>query len=130
MRITREADYALRIIAMLAGKENQVEARVISEKNDIPYRFTLKILRKMVQAGLIKSYRGVNGGYILNKKPSEISLRTVIEVIDGKIELNKSSEEPEAVENESTQKVHQELYQVQKILSEELDKITFQEFCG
>jgi Rrf2 family protein len=130
MKITREADYALRIVAMLAGKEKQIEARVISEENDIPYRFTLKILRKMVQAGLIKSYRGVNGGYILNKEPSEISLREVIEVIDGKIEINRCLDEPEMCKNTMVSKVHEELTQVQRILSEELDKVTFQEICG
>ena len=55
MKITREADYALRIIAMLADENRQIEAKAIAEKNDIPYRFTLKILRKIVQAGIIKS---------------------------------------------------------------------------
>ena len=49
MKITREADYALRIIAMLADENRQIEAKAIAEKNDIPYRFTLKILRKIVQ---------------------------------------------------------------------------------
>ena len=76
MKITREADYALRIIAMLADENRQIE-QSDCRKNDIPYRFTLKILRKIVQAGIIKSYRGVNGGYVLNKKPSEITLKDV-----------------------------------------------------
>ena len=53
MKITREADYALRIIAMLADENRQIEAKAIAEKNDIPYRFTLKILRKIVQAGIM-----------------------------------------------------------------------------
>ena len=73
---------------MLADENRQIEAKAIAEKNDIPYRFTLKILRKIVQAGIIKSYRGVNGGYVLNKKPSEITLKDVIETIDGKIAIN------------------------------------------
>ena len=99
MKITREADYALRIIAMLADENRQIEAKAIAEKNDIPYRFTLKILRKIVQAGIIKSYRGVNGGYVLNKKPSEITLKDVIETIDGKIAINKCMENPESCKN-------------------------------
>ena len=51
MKITKEADYALRIVAMLAKSGLQIEARVIAEQNGIPYRFTLMILRKIVQAG-------------------------------------------------------------------------------
>ena len=48
MKITKEADYALRIVAMLAQSGKQMEAKTIAERNYIPYRFTLKILRKMV----------------------------------------------------------------------------------
>ena len=127
MKITREADYALRIIAMLADENRQIEAKAIAEKNDIPYRFTLKILRKIVQAGIIKSYRGVNGGYVLNKKPSEITLKDVIETIDGKIAINKCMENPESCKNNGICKVQRKLYKVQKVLADEMSKITFQD---
>ena len=121
MKITREADYALRIIAMLADENRQIEAKAIAEKNDIPYRFTLKILRKIVQAGII------NGGYVLNKKPSEITLKDVIETIDGKIAINKCMENPESCKNNGICKVQRKLYKVQKVLADEMSKITFQD---
>ena len=120
MKITREADYALRIIAMLADENRQIEAKAIAEKNDIPYRFTLKILRKIVQAGIIKSYRGVNGGYVL-------TLKDVIETIDGKIAINKCMENPESCKNNGICKVQRKLYKVQKVLADEMSKITFQD---
>ncbi|MCD8180831.1 MAG: Rrf2 family transcriptional regulator [Firmicutes bacterium] len=126
MKMTREADYAIRIVAMLAMENKQIEAKVIAEKNDIPYRFTLKILRKIVQSGIIKSYRGVNGGYALNKKPSEITLREVIEVIDGKIAINACMENPEICKSTGICSIQKKLYNVQKILTEELEKITFE----
>lgn len=125
MKITREADYALRIVAMLAEENKQIEARIIAEKNDIPYRFTLKILRKIVSSGIIKSYRGVNGGYVLSKKPSEITFRDVVEVIDGKIAINKCFENPEICPNSGDCKIQKRLYLVQKVFSDELDRITF-----
>ena len=127
MRITREADYALRIVAMLSSEGKQLDAKVISERNDIPYRFTLKILRKIVQAGIVKSFRGVNGGYVLNRKPSEITLREVIETIDGKIAINKCFENPENCRNSGTCKVQKKLYGVQKIIASELEKISFED---
>ena len=95
MKITREADYALRIVSMLAFEDSQVEAKAISEQKLIPYRFTLKILRKLVQAGIVKSFRGVNGGYKLNKDVSEITLYEVIETIDGVIDINRCITEPD-----------------------------------
>ena len=88
---------------------------------------TLKILRKIVQAGIIKSYRGVNGGYVLNKKPSEITLKDVIETIDGKIAINKCMENPESCKNNGICKVQRKLYKVQKVLADEMSKITFQD---
>ena len=125
MKITKEADYALRIVAMLARDGAQVEAKVIAEKNDIPYRFTLKILRKIVQAGYLRSYRGVNGGYTLNKKPSEITLRNIIEVIDGEISLNICLSEDGCCSNDDCCVIRRKLQRVQDIVTSELDSITF-----
>ena len=90
MNITREADYALRVVYYLASKDRdlRINAKTISEENDIPVDFLLKILRKLVKAGLIESHRGIRGGYVLNQKPENISLKDVIEVIDGSIFIN------------------------------------------
>lgn len=125
MKITREADYALRIIAMLAEENRQIEAKTLAERNNIPYRFTLKILRKIVQSGIIKSSRGVNGGYVLNRKPSEITLKDVIEVIDGKIAINQCMEDPKSCSQIGVCKIQRKLFTVQKKLQAELSKITF-----
>lgn len=125
MKITKEADYALRIVAMLAKSGQQIEAKVIAEQNGIPYRFTLKILRKIVQAGYLKSFRGVNGGYMLNKKPEEITLRNIIEVIDGEIALNGCLGESGCCANDGSCVIRRKLQQVQDIVTNELDRITF-----
>lgn len=130
MRITREADYALRIIVMLAIEGKQLDAKDISEKNDIPYRFTLKILRKLVQAGIVKSFRGVNGGYVLNRRPSEITMKEVIETIDGKIAINRCFENPDNCKNNGACKVQKKLYGVQTMISDELGKITFEDILN
>lgn len=123
MKITREADYALRIIFMLSKKQKQFEARVIAENNSIPYRFTLKILRKLVQAKLVRSYRGVNGGYILNRPPSEISLFDVMECIDGAINLNRCG--ADAPNDSGAYTINLCLSEVQNKLEGELKKVTF-----
>lgn len=130
MKITREADYALRIVAMLAEEDKQIEAKVIAEENDIPYRFTLKILRKIVQSGIIKSYRGINGGYILNKEPSKISLKDVIEVIDGRIAINKCIEDPKICSQSGVCKLQKKLFRVQKTLANELAEISFEDILN
>lgn len=125
MKITREADYALRIIALLCSEKNHVEAKQIAEKKVIPYRFTLKILRKLVQADIIRSYRGINGGYALNKKPEELTFKTIIEAIDGQIAINRCIEEPEICANAGECNIQKKLLAAQKVFENELEKITF-----
>mgnify|MGYP002552668825 CR=1 FL=1 len=88
MRITHEADYAIRVAYCLALAGEKQCAKDISEATGVTLRFALKILRKLTQSGITKSYKGVAGGYELNHSPSEISLGAIIECIDGPIAIN------------------------------------------
>lgn len=88
MRITHEADYAIRITAYLAMNDRRVGAREIAEQTGVTLRFALKILRKLIQTELVISFKGVNGGYILSKPSNEISFGEIIEMIDGPIQIN------------------------------------------
>lgn len=85
MRITLESDYALRIVAALAAQDGITDAKSLSATTSVTIRFTLKILHKLVQGDLVCSYKGINGGYKLKVSPSEITLKKVIELIDGPI---------------------------------------------
>ena len=49
----------------------------------MPERFLLQILRSLVTHGILKSTRGVDGGYVLLREPSQVSLLDVIEAIEG-----------------------------------------------
>lgn len=88
MRITHEADYAIRIMYCLAKSSDKLNAKQISDESGVPSRFALKILRRLTQASLTLSYKGVTGGYALARPAEEISLGEIIEVIDGPIAIN------------------------------------------
>jgi len=96
MRITLESDYALRILSALAKHEERVDAKTLSEETSVTLQFTLKILHKLVGCELVKSYKGVKGGYCLNVPPEEITLKRVIEHIDGPIAIVRCLESSEA----------------------------------
>ena len=96
MRITLESDYALRILGALAVHEGRVDAKTLSDEISVTQRFTLKILHKLVSTGYVKSYKGVRGGYQLNIPPEEITLKSVIELIDGPIAISRCLESSEA----------------------------------
>ena len=55
MHITRETDYAIRIVYCLANTQGRKDAGTISEEMGVTLRFSLKILHKLVKSGLVKS---------------------------------------------------------------------------
>ena len=89
MRITQEADYALRIICLLAEERRVLDATTVADDAHITPRFALKILRKLVLGGLVRSYKGAGGGYELAQDPAAVSMKDVIELIDGEIAISK-----------------------------------------
>ena len=130
MRITVESGSAIRIILFLAmrGVDVKTGAKMVSENEHIPIRFTLKILRKLKIAGLVCSYRGQSGGYALIKSPEDISLKDVIEIIDGPIVMNRCLGTSGLCQLNRTDicPVHYYLGDIQKKISKELDAVNFQ----
>ncbi len=96
MRITLESDYALRIITALATHDSVVDAKTLADETSVTQRFTLKILHKLVTAGLVISFKGVNGGYKLGESADKITLKQVIELIDGPIMMVRCLESSES----------------------------------
>ena len=96
MRITQESDYALRIITSLARHDDVVDAKTISDETSVTQRFALKILHKLVVGDLVISYKGVRGGYKLKLEPDKITLKQVIELIDGPIMMVRCLESSES----------------------------------
>lgn len=89
MRITQEADYALRITTLLSRSDAPIGASELADKVKAPNRFAMKLLRKLALAGVVTSLRGATGGYKLAMPADKLTVKQVIEVIDGKIEISK-----------------------------------------
>ena len=89
MRITQEADYAIRICIVLDLIGEKTGANEIAEKACITQQFALKILRKLQGQGIVKSYKGAYGGYELAKDAKSLTALEIIEAIDGKVYINK-----------------------------------------
>ncbi len=90
LKITIETEYALRCVLCISSKPDRIfRVSEISENRDIPKSFLAKIMQKLVKAGLIESIRGAKGGFLLAKKPSDITLLDIIEIMEGPILVNK-----------------------------------------
>lgn len=81
MFITRECDYAVRVIRALAGEE-RLSVSEICEKESITAPFAYKILKKLQKARIVKGYRGVHGGYSMNRSLDRLTLYDVYHAID------------------------------------------------
>ena len=128
MRITQEADYALRIVALLASHDSLVDANTIADEAGITQRFALKILRKLAIGDVVVSQKGANGGYRLAKSSEEITLKEIIELIDGEIAISKCLSEEHICSkqgiNKSACKIHLIFDAINHDLVQRLEKIT------
>lgn len=87
MRISKKAEYALRAALILAaaapGRTLQIQE--LAESGAIPVKFLEQILLALKNGGLLRSKRGVGGGYQLDRPPRSISVGEIITIIDGSL---------------------------------------------
>jgi len=130
MLITRRSDYAFRICrALQDGKVHNV--REICDKEEIPKAFAYKILRELEMADLVKSERGNQGGYFLNKNLDELTIYDVASITEEDLAiLHCMKEDCSRNSKELPCKVHMEMERIQKILVEEMKKKTIAEIIN
>jgi len=89
MRVTRKSDYGLRALCTLAHQYNgePVSIGQLSAEHKIPEPFLEKIMQELREHGLVEATHGRGGGYLLRKRPSQISLREIVQALDGPIAL-------------------------------------------
>jgi len=90
VRVSTRGDYACRALLSLAihsEATGPTSVRDIAERTGLPQPYLEQILLALKGAGLVKSKRGVGGGYVLAKPASEIRLSDIISAVDGPITL-------------------------------------------
>lgn len=90
MQLTRAGEYAVKSLIYLAAQQPsaRVMASEVATAEEIPVNFVRKILESLAKTGLVKSYRGAGGGFALGRAADEITIRQVVEAIEGPIALN------------------------------------------
>ena len=89
MRVSTRGDYASRALLSLALHADQAptSVREIAERTALPQPYLEQILLALKGAGLVRSKRGVGGGYVLARAPDEILLSEILAAVDGPITL-------------------------------------------
>lgn len=88
MRISRASTYALLATVQLSDSSSSppIPCSQLAQLGDMPERFLLQVLRNLVNEGLLKSTRGVDGGYRLAKPLTQITMLDIVEAIDGPVQ--------------------------------------------
>ncbi|HEX3318360.1 MAG TPA: Rrf2 family transcriptional regulator [Solirubrobacteraceae bacterium] len=87
LSITTKSPYALQALAELGrtGGTDPVPIGELARRRDIPVQFLEQLFAVLRRAGLLRSQRGVHGGYAFARDPSEISVLEVVELLDGEL---------------------------------------------
>lgn len=87
MRITTQGDYALKCLLRIAqdGKNGPVPISRIVAKEGLPLDYMEQLLLKLKRSRLIKSVRGMRGGYLLNFSPGDITVLRVLQAAGGEV---------------------------------------------
>lgn len=90
MRVSSKGDYACRALLSLtlhADQPGPTSVRDIAERTAIPQPYLEQILLALKGAGLVRSKRGVGGGYVLARPPADIHISDILAAVDGPISL-------------------------------------------
>jgi Rrf2 family protein len=87
MILTRRSDYGLRAAIELARRHNVglLSARQIAQQHGLPVAFVKKLLQALCRAGLVRATVGQQGGYALARSPGKISIRELLETLEGNL---------------------------------------------
>lgn len=134
LHLTKKTDYGLLLLSILANKKTneQISIKTIAKKNKIPFAFLQKIANSLQKSGIIKSERGKYGGHALAKNPKNITIKAVIESLEGQISIAQCTCTPKIYCERSSickikkslQKINEEIkkYFLSKTLNEIISK--------
>jgi Rrf2 family transcriptional regulator, iron-sulfur cluster assembly transcription factor len=128
MGLTRKAEYAIRGMLYLAARHDDSFAMLgtIAEGVEVPRPFLAKILQSLAYKGLIKSTRGVGGGFALARPAARISLCDIVEAVEGPIMPNGCLMGQDACPRERSCPVHPVWRRLQSVTRGILEEVTLQ----
>lgn len=129
MGLTRKGEYAIRGMVYLAEQEpgKLILISEIADGVDVPQSFLAKIFQSFTRLGMVRSSRGAGGGFSLARPAELITLREVVEAVEGPICPNRCLTGAGACERSATCNVHPVWRKVQEQVKQILDSVTLAE---
>lgn len=125
MQLTLKGDYAVRVMVDLAAQPAGAIVRTeeICRRTGVPPAYLSKIVQSLARGGLVRTQRGTHGGIRLSEEPPAITLRRVIEAVEGPIYLNRCLIRPGECPRDRFCPVHPVWRRIQEIVTRELDAV-------
>lgn len=84
MTFSKTTTYALRILTLMASNPDKMyTSKIINETLEIPKKYLQRLLTDLTMSGIITSIQGRNGGFLLSKNPSKITVANIVEAVEG-----------------------------------------------
>ena len=96
MKISTKGRYALRLMLDIAltGSEEPVPLRDVAERQDISNKYLEQIVTQLSRAGLVRSVRGMGGGYLLTRSPEEFTVGEILRALEGSLARVSCADDP------------------------------------
>jgi Rrf2 family protein len=124
MLLTRECDYAIRLVRALS-RSGEGSVTQLCGDECVPQQYAYKILKKLERSGIVRGYRGPQGGYRLLKSPLDLTLLDIVTATEDKPLLSAClSNNFSCPRNSETSpcSVHSELCRLQELVASELSR--------
>ena len=132
MQITRSGEYGLRGLVFLSKQppEKVTLVKEVSKEENIPETFLAKIFQRLSKAGVLRSIRGAKGGFTLRKPAHKITMREIIEALEGPIALNRCLLRKGECEVEKNCPLHPVWEEMRKHFLEMLESTTMEDLAN
>lgn len=124
MVITRATEYAVRTVIFLAQQPRNeiVLKKDICRTQEVTPAFLTKILQPLIKAGIVSSQRGVGGGFLLSRDPSEITLLDILQAEEGQLKLNHCLIDSETCHRDGYCSAHEVWHEAQHEMARVLER--------
>ena len=130
LRISKMTDYAIMVMVELHASRGEVlNAHALAERSHLELPTVSKVLKLLVKAGLIESFRGPNGGYSIERDALDISVAEIIAAIEGPIAMTECSVEEGLCAQEAICSLRGNWQRISVAIAKAMDEVSLAEMA-